>query len=146
MTNKEAIEFIKNMIDREAIGFVAPEGDGDVAIWQYHVEALEMAITALDQLDNNSTKPDNSTATQSNGIESKVKGLTACRVPEDDCISRRAFMSHIESEYRKWGEEYDAYQVLSDLDDFPSAQPEPERTMEEFMYGQDMGNPEDGSL
>ena len=28
----------------------------------------------------------------------------------------------------------------------PSAQPEPERTMEEFMYGQDMGNPEDGSL
>ena len=25
-------------------------------------------------------------------------------------------------------------------------QPEPERTMEEFMYGQDMGNPEDGSL
>ena len=28
----------------------------------------------------------------------------------------------------------------------PSVQPEPERTMEEFMYGQDMGNPEDGSL
>ena len=53
MTNKEAIEFIKNMIDREAIGFVVPEGDGDVAIWQYHVEALEMAITALE---NNSKK------------------------------------------------------------------------------------------
>lgn len=28
----------------------------------------------------------------------------------------------------------------------PSAQPEHEYTMEEFMYGQDMGNPEDGSL
>ena len=28
----------------------------------------------------------------------------------------------------------------------PSAEPEPEHTMEEFMYGQDMGNPEDGSL
>ena len=28
----------------------------------------------------------------------------------------------------------------------PPAQPEPEHTMEEFMYGQDMGNPEDGSL
>jgi hypothetical protein len=28
----------------------------------------------------------------------------------------------------------------------PSAQPECEHTMEEFMYGQDMGNPEDGSL
>ena len=27
----------------------------------------------------------------------------------------------------------------------PTIQPE-ERTMEEFMYGQDMGNPEDGSL
>ena len=28
----------------------------------------------------------------------------------------------------------------------PSAQPEHEYTMEEYMYGQDMGNPEDGSL
>ena len=28
----------------------------------------------------------------------------------------------------------------------PSAQPEREYTMEEFMFGQDMGNPEDGSL
>ena len=82
MTNKEAIEFIKNMIDREAIGFVVPEGDGDVAIWQYHVEALEMAITALDQLNNNSTKPDNSTSTQFNAIKTHVKGMTACRVPE----------------------------------------------------------------
>lgn len=27
-----------------------------------------------------------------------------------------------------------------------SAQPEPEPTMEEFMYGQDLGSPEDGSL
>ena len=32
------------------------------------------------------------------------------------------------------------------LKELPPAQPEPERTMEEFMYGQDMGNPEDGSL
>lgn len=28
----------------------------------------------------------------------------------------------------------------------PSIQPEREHTMEEFMLGQDMGNPEDGSL
>lgn len=28
----------------------------------------------------------------------------------------------------------------------PSVQPEREHTMEEFMFGQDMGNPEDGSL
>ena len=47
MTNQEAIEFLKNMIDREAIGFVCPEREGDVAIWQYHVEALQMAISAL---------------------------------------------------------------------------------------------------
>lgn len=32
------------------------------------------------------------------------------------------------------------------LEQLPSAQPEREYTMEEFMYGQDMGNPEDGSL
>ena len=35
---------------------------------------------------------------------------------------------------------------IKTLELLPSAQPEPERTMEEFMYGQDMGNPEDGSL
>ena len=35
---------------------------------------------------------------------------------------------------------------LTLLTTFPTIQPEPERTMEEFMYGQDMGNPEDGSL
>jgi len=28
----------------------------------------------------------------------------------------------------------------------PSTQPEPEHTMEEFMYGQELGDPEDGSL
>lgn len=47
MTNQEAIEFLKNMIDREAIGFICPEREGDVAIWQYRVEALQMAISAL---------------------------------------------------------------------------------------------------
>lgn len=41
MTNKEAIAFLENMIDRESIFF------GDVAIWQYHVEALQMSIKAL---------------------------------------------------------------------------------------------------
>ena len=30
--------------------------------------------------------------------------------------------------------------------ELPSAQPESEHTMEEFMYGQDLGSPEDGSL
>lgn len=49
MTRKEAIEFLKNMIDRESIGFVCPKGDGDVAVWEYHVTALNMAIKALEQ-------------------------------------------------------------------------------------------------
>lgn len=49
MTNKEAIEFLKNMIDRESVGFVCPQGDGDVAIWEYHVAALNMAIKALEE-------------------------------------------------------------------------------------------------
>ena len=41
MTNKEAIAFLENMINRESIFF------GDLAIWQYHVEALQMSIKAL---------------------------------------------------------------------------------------------------
>ena len=35
---------------------------------------------------------------------------------------------------------------MNALRHLPSAQPEPEHTMEEFMYGQELGNPEDGSL
>ena len=49
MKNAEAIEFLKNMIDRESVGFVCPQGSGDVAILQYHVEALNMAISALEK-------------------------------------------------------------------------------------------------
>ena len=41
-----------------------------------------------------------------------------------DLISRQAAMNHIENEYRKWGDEYDAMQILGDLEDFPSAQPD----------------------
>jgi len=39
----------------------------------------------------------------------------------NDLISRKALMSHIESEYRQWGEEYDAEQILGDMEDFPAA-------------------------
>lgn len=67
-------------------------------------DALEMAITALDQLNNNSTKPDNSTATQFNAIKTHVKGMTACRVSEvakdtnvlnNDTISRAEAIDEI---------------------------------------------------
>ena len=36
----------------------------------------------------------------------------------NDLISRKALMSHIESEYRRWGEDYDAEQILGDIEDF----------------------------
>lgn len=55
-----------------------------------------------------------------------------------------------------WKEEHPVSPLLQKLstnlqhskqdDLIASAQPECEHTMEEFMYGQDRGNPEDGSL
>ena len=36
-------------------------------------------------------------------------------------ISRSTLMSHIESERRQWGEDYDAEQILGDIEDFPTA-------------------------
>lgn len=38
-----------------------------------------------------------------------------------DLVSRKALMSHIESEYRQWGEDYDAEQILGDIEDIPPA-------------------------
>lgn len=206
MTNKEAITYLEWLSN---IDFRKKHPTYTMVTNPDQVEALKMAITALDQLDNNSTKPDNSTATQSNGIESKVKGFTACRVPEDDAISRRQAIDifddynvsvengeleaysrdrkrlcdlpsaqpeqdreflkltvrnsngrpyysiiYLEVDDNGVGHDFEGYSsysldVISDyLKKYfmPSAQPEPERTMEEFMYGQDMGNPEDGSL
>ena len=39
----------------------------------------------------------------------------------NDLISRSILMSHIESERRQWGEDYDAEQILGDIEDFPTA-------------------------
>lgn len=41
-----------------------------------------------------------------------------------DLISRQAAIEHIEAEYQAWGDEYDVRQILGDLEDLPSAQPE----------------------
>lgn len=38
-----------------------------------------------------------------------------------DLISRKALISHIENEYRQWGEDYDVRQILSDIEDMPAA-------------------------
>ena len=39
----------------------------------------------------------------------------------NDLISRSTFTSRIESERRQWGEDYDAEQILGDIEDFPTA-------------------------
>ena len=66
----------------------------------------------------------------------------------DDLISRQAAidaLSHMCSEDENEITVSRA-NVCAMLKYLPSAQPEREYTMEEFMFGQDMGNPEDGSL
>lgn len=34
-------------------------------------------------------------------------------------IDEKKLISHIEKQYREWGEEYDAMQILGDIEDFP---------------------------
>ncbi|MCM1273211.1 MAG: hypothetical protein NC225_12235 [Clostridium sp.] len=36
----------------------------------------------------------------------------------EDLISRKALISHIESQRREWGEDYDVEQILGDIEDF----------------------------
>ena len=67
-----------------------------------------------------------------------------------DLISRQDAIRWIKTECNPYGKPTLDFEsgkrVMKHLEQMPPAQPEPERTMEEFMYGQDMGNPEDGSL
>lgn len=37
-----------------------------------------------------------------------------------DYISKKKIMSHIEEEYKSFGEDYDALQILGDIEDFPT--------------------------
>ena len=39
-----------------------------------------------------------------------------------DSISRQALMKRISEEYHKYGDDYDALQILGDIEDFPSAE------------------------
>lgn len=41
-----------------------------------------------------------------------------------DLISRKALTKHIEIMSRRWGEDYDANQVLGDIEDFPATEVE----------------------
>ena len=72
----------------------------------------------------------------------------------NDLISRQDAIDKINERQRKliycFGFENDAVKIMdiakSIVMAIPSERPEPERTMEEFMYGQDLGSPEDGGL
>ena len=111
MTNQEAIEFLKNMIDREVIGFVCPEREGDVAIWQYHVEALQMAISALQA--------------QEAKAQLSAEGTTSDLIERQDALDALEKIGWIETKADK---EY-AIRLFTDL---PPAQPEIEERTEEF--------------
>lgn len=37
-----------------------------------------------------------------------------------DYISKKKLISHIEAEYKSFGEDYDALQILGDIEDFPT--------------------------
>ena len=70
--------------------------------------------------------------------------------PMSDLIERQAaidaFEKELSAKYNRRELAIGFVGVKSILEKLPSAQPEPEHTMEEFMYGQELGNPEDGSL
>ncbi len=62
---------------------------------------------------------------------------------ENDLISRRKALEAIDNMFSKSLAKTRAIDAINSV---PSEHSEPERTMDEFMFGQDMGNPEDGSL
>lgn len=47
-----------------------------------------------------------------------------------DYISKKKLISHIEAEYKSFGEDYDALQILGDIEDFPTV----ERPHGEWKY------------
>ena len=50
-----------------------------------------------------------------------------------DYISKEKLMSHIESQYKSFGEDYDALQILGDIEDFPTE----ERPHGEWVWKKD---------
>ena len=65
-----------------------------------------------------------------------------------DPIDRQAAINTAQVMYERCDGDIEGYRDLmcESILALPSVQPEQEYTMEEFMFGQDMGNPEDGSL
>ena len=123
MTNKEAITYLEWLSD---IDFTKEYPKYPIVTKQEQVEALQMAIKALhaqdklqdveymcrlsggadyfrvfaallEKTNNSNDGVKNANANSTNEIKSRVKGMTACRVPEDDVISRQAAIDLIES-------------------------------------------------
>ena len=88
------------------------------------MEAMRVAISAL----------------QAQGLQ------PTCNQLATDTISRKAAIDAINNIMPTKEGLYEPSEVLCKLMQLPSVQPELEYTMEEFMYGQDLGSPEDGSL
>lgn len=103
MTNKEAITYLEWLSN---IDFRKKHPTYTMVTNPDQVEALKMAITALEisdsisqqldckefhiKLNNSNEQLNNSTLIKTNVFENRVKGMTACRVPEDETISRQA--------------------------------------------------------
>ena len=117
MNNQEAIEFLKNMIDREAIGFVCHKGEGDVSIWQYHIEALQMAISALQAQE---VKQEAKDSTESSSTHKALD--TISRQAAIDAVSDLYWMDERLLNFKK---EIDA--TFDKIMALPSAQPEREK-------------------
>lgn len=148
MTNKEATIYLEWLSN---IDFSKKHPTYTMVTNPEQVEALKLAITALqvqdrlqdfeymsrlsggadyfrafaaflEKTNNSNEQLNNLNATQFNGIESKVKGMTACRVPEDDYISRQDALEMFES--TTWYDPRDidvAHEIIGML---PSAQPD----------------------
>ena len=43
----------------------------------------------------------------------------------NDLINKKRIMAHIESQHRQWGDDYDALQILGDIEDAPTIETEP---------------------
>ena len=52
-------------------------------------------------------------------------------------IRKDALISHIEVEAERYGEEYDAWQILGDIEDFPEIEAEPIQEARWFLDGDD---------
>ena len=89
------------------------------------------------------------TGDQMEALRVAISALQAQDVPDTnvgDTVSRQAAIDAINGIMPTKEGLYEPSEVLCKLMQLPSVQPELEHTMEEFMYGQDLGSPEDGSL